>query len=344
MRFSILRLLALTAFLGGVFAFVIGISEPYHNEGGAVLAVLTLITTLYFSALILLGRRKHWFRYGNAAGFSLLGALLGFLLFRSPLPGAFAGLLAACALIFLCARDSDPLRRKRAVAWWAVALFCVLAISLAMTWRHHRAKFKIWEAGGRLSWGAKSLRLGIFDLDQPQTQMLGNFIGPYLIPGRTSVDFDDDPVRWGGLRYSDEDLIRLRPHLEAIHGLDSITIRCKDVGDDGASQLANITGLERVSFIETQISSKGIENLRHLSDLVWLDVTGSQVDDDMIQKLESFPSLRFLSMSGTQITDEGLRELSKLKLPLLYQVDAPTHISQDAIDELRKSIRNVRQW
>lgn len=292
----------------------------------------------FFAWFVLFGPRRHWIRFGKAVGFALGGMAFGVLLFESPLPGALAGLLSGSIFtrINSLPRTGDNGRRKAMIRFYLVVAFILFA-SVGLTWRHHLAKYVIRRSGGRVYWGAQNpVMFG------NRTRVVASALGPYLVPSNTYASFSDAPVKSGGVAFHGQDLERLRPHLESIHGLNHLNVWSRDFGDDDAKQLVGLTSLTGLALIDTKLTNAGVRSLSDLKQLTWLNLHGSSVTDDVVQPLLSFPSLRFLGLGGTQITDDGVRALRRL--PSLEETIVPqTGVTSAATSELSKSVRVVLQ-
>jgi hypothetical protein len=91
---------------------------------------------------------------------------------------------------------------------------------------------------------------------------------------------------------------------------------------------------------ETKVTGSGFGSLKDMKELKELDIKSLPgVVGPGLEHLAGLPNLRFLDLSGTGIGDAGLPRLSVFNH--LSSLKLPKGISASAVEELKKSLKNV---
>jgi hypothetical protein len=261
----------------------------------------------------------------------IAGVVVGFILYRSPLPGAIFGGVAA-VFVYLRVRKQESENRTRVLVTSLAFLAVVAVLPYLAMWKHHRAEYVLWKSGVRI-------------VQHPERgQPFGNgvisvLLGPYIVPCETSLRFIDDPVRWDGISFEDKDLERLKPYLDSIRGVDAIIIECDAITDHGLAQLANVQGVTSIELVSDKVTARGVQHFEKMASLDSLLIRCPQVDDSIVALLREFPKLQYLYLDETQISDAAAREF--VAFPNLRQITVPQSATDETIGELRKSIKVV---
>lgn len=106
------------------------------------------------------------------------------------------------------------------------------------------------------------------EASKPFVELGGYVSGPEMGPLGGDEGIRD--VRLDGTKTNDEDLLRLRPHLESLPGLQGLLLTNTQVTDKGLAYLESLPRLRFLRLDETQVTDKGLAHLaglRHLEEL-----------------------------------------------------------------------------
>jgi DNA-binding beta-propeller fold protein YncE len=140
----------------------------------------------------------------------------------------------------------------------------------------------------------------------------------------------------GGLPVTDDGLASLA----GLSEMRSLVLWACPVTDAGLKSLAGMRQMESLDLRETKVTGSGFGSLKDMKELKELDIKSLPgVVGPGLEHLAGLPNLRFLDLSGTGIGDAGLPRLSVFNH--LSSLKLPKGISASAVEELKKSLKNV---
>lgn len=111
--------------------------------------------------------------------------------------------------------------------------------------------------------------------------------------------------------FTDEELVKLAPVMEAMVSLDLSSTK---VSDKGVEAIAKATKLRMLRLSETEITDASLELLAGLPELESLNLYGTKVTTAGVAKLATLPNLKRLYLWQTGVDEKGVEELQK-KMP-----------------------------
>ena len=115
-------------------------------------------------------------------------------------------------------------------------------------------------------------------------------------------------VKFGDSKFTNEDLIRLKPLLNNIAWLD---IGGSQITDEGMVHLSTFNKLERIHLENTGITDNAIESLVSLKELRYLNLHGTNISDASLGTIAQIKSLKSLYIWNTNVTAKGISQLEK---------------------------------
>ena len=115
-------------------------------------------------------------------------------------------------------------------------------------------------------------------------------------------------VKVGDSKFTNEDLIRLKPLLNNIAWLD---IGGSQITDEGMIHLSAFNKLERIHLENTGITDNAIESLVSLKELRYLNLHGTNISDASLETIAQIKSLKSLYIWNTNVTAKGINQLEK---------------------------------
>ena len=97
--------------------------------------------------------------------------------------------------------------------------------------------------------------------------------------------------------------------LPFFRNLRRLSLRGKDVTDNGAQHLEGLTTLEVLDVSDTSITGKGMKPVAKLAKLRALYAAFTRLDDNGLAELKSLVELEILHLQGTNVKDGGLTHL-----------------------------------
>ena len=122
-----------------------------------------------------------------------------------------------------------------------------------------------------------------------------------------------------GATVKDEDLAALA----SLKSLTSLDLSRTSIGDEGAASLGRLTGLTDLNLGGTRVTSAGMRNLAGLRSLDRLILADTTIDDVAVPELKSLSALRYLVVSGTRISADGFNALAATHPDLEIIWDGP---------------------
>ncbi len=86
------------------------------------------------------------------------------------------------------------------------------------------------------------------------------------------------------------------------------------ITDDGAKQLAGLTGMYYLCLRDTAISDEGVRHLAGMKSLSWLDLSGTRVTGRCATFIQGMEQLQRLNLDRTEFDDSGLAGICDLQL------------------------------
>lgn len=148
-------------------------------------------------------------------------------------------------------------------------------------------------------------------------------------------------------------------NIQVFRELQVLSLRGTNVTDKGVEELSKIPSLRGLDLEQLEgVTPKSIEYLSKMKHLRGLKISGTAIGAKDIEKLLKFPSLRYISfasndvtdatfdtllklqpllinVSNSQITDNSLQKLSKIKYPVIIEVNGCKKITKNEVMLLR---------
>ena len=113
-------------------------------------------------------------------------------------------------------------------------------------------------------------------------------------------------VKFGDSKFTNEDLLKLKPLSNNIAWLD---IGGSQITDEGMIHLSEFNNLERIHLENTAITDEGIKSLVSLKELAYLNLHGTNVSDKSLNPISQIESLKSVYIWNTNVTEEGISQL-----------------------------------
>mgnify|MGYP001336918556 FL=1 len=123
-------------------------------------------------------------------------------------------------------------------------------------------------------------------------------------------------VKFGDSKFTNEDLIKLKPLKSNIAWLD---IGGSQITDEGMMHLSTFHNLERIHLENTGITDNGIESLISLNKLTYLNLHGTKITNSSLEQIGEIQSLKSLYIWNTNVTEEGIKQLKEKNPNLIIE-------------------------
>lgn len=318
LQFSIKRLMGVTT----AFTVAIAVAAMIHPG----LAVLVSFVGILVCAFVLLTEPPAWLRFGVPIIGAVFGLTVGILLYQSAIPGMLYGLLAGIAIVYFVSKASAK-KRIRTFAFCSLLALGISLLPLGYFAGHYHARYMLWTSG---------VRFVEYPRDNNYDSRWKEWVGPYFVEYTNSMRFRDDPVRWGGIMWTDEKMKRLQPHFGRLVGIDDISVTSDTMTDDGFRQLADVRGLKDIGIVSKSISTEGLRAIKDVENVDSVLLRCPQVGDEVVELLRGYPKLRCLYLDESSVSDTATQEFADFKK--LHQFTVPTAASDATIKKLKNTI------